>query len=61
MVDRHSRYGPPMLHYFALGMQAYAAQYRGRHEEARRLFDEGPSAWPCPPGPTACSRPPRPG
>jgi predicted ATPase len=40
MVDRHSRYGPPMLHYFALGMQAYAAQYRGRHEEVRRLFDE---------------------
>jgi hypothetical protein len=40
MVDLHSRYGPPMLHYFALGMQAYAAQYRGRHEEVRRLFDE---------------------
>jgi predicted ATPase/DNA-binding SARP family transcriptional activator len=39
MVERHRRHGPPTLHYFALGMQAYAAQYRGRHDEAKRLFD----------------------
>jgi predicted ATPase/DNA-binding SARP family transcriptional activator len=40
LVERHSRHGPPMLHYFALGMQGYAAQYRGRDEDARRLFEE---------------------
>jgi predicted ATPase/DNA-binding SARP family transcriptional activator len=40
LVERHRRHGPPMLHYFALGMLAYAEQYRGRHEEARKLFDE---------------------
>ncbi|MFA9429475.1 BTAD domain-containing putative transcriptional regulator [Egicoccus sp. AB-alg2] len=40
MVERHRRHAPPTLHYFALGMQAYAAQYRGRYDEAKRLFDK---------------------
>ena len=40
LAERHRQHGPPMLHYFALGMQAYAAQYRGHHDDARQLFDE---------------------
>jgi predicted ATPase len=40
LVERHRSHGPSTLHYFALGMQAYAAQYRGHHDDARRLFDE---------------------
>jgi predicted ATPase/DNA-binding SARP family transcriptional activator/class 3 adenylate cyclase len=40
MAERHRRHGPPTLRYFALGMQGYAAQYQGRHEDAARYFAE---------------------
>jgi predicted ATPase len=39
MAERYRRRGPPTLHYFALGMRAYAEQYQGRHDNARDLFD----------------------
>ncbi len=37
MAQRHHN-GAPTLRYFALGMQGYAAQYQGGHEEAARFF-----------------------
>ena len=40
MAERHRTHGPPTLLYFALGLQGYAAQYQGRHEEAARYFAE---------------------
>ncbi len=40
MAARHRLHGPPTLRYFALGMQGYAAQYQGRHEEAAGFFAE---------------------
>ncbi len=40
MTDRHRQHGAATLRYFWLGMQGYAAQYQGRHEEAGRFFTE---------------------
>lgn len=40
MGERHRLRGPPTLRYFWLGLQGYAAQYQGRHEESGRLFTE---------------------
>jgi predicted ATPase/DNA-binding SARP family transcriptional activator len=39
LAARH-RDGPPTLHYFALGMQGYAAQFQGHHEDATRYFTD---------------------
>ena len=40
MEQRHRLHGPPTLRYFALGLRGYAAQYRGRNDDAARLFSE---------------------
>lgn len=38
MAERHRLHGSPTLHYFAVGLQGYAAQYQGHQEAAARAF-----------------------
>ncbi len=40
MAEEHTAHGPATLKYFAHGLQGYAAQYQGRHEDAARFFNE---------------------
>lgn len=50
LAARH-RDGPPTLHYFALGLQGYAAQYRDTKSMRRGTSPKRPRSS-CPPGPT---------
>jgi hypothetical protein len=40
LAERHRLQGPPTLRYFSLGLQGYAAQHQGRHQDAARFFTE---------------------